>query len=112
MGKNDISDLEEVYLIQDNKTMIFPRIAVAIMLLANNYIISAYYSPENFGHDKLIQKKYRCIRYYQDKTDYNKFMEKSCIPYQNDNHIFSEEKALYTQSNILISLFGTMIMLK
>ena len=90
----------------------FSGIVLAIMLIANNYIISAYYSPENFGRDLLIQKKFRCIRYYQDKNDYNKFMEKSCVSYQNDNNIFNEEKALFVHSNILISLFGTIIMLK
>lgn len=92
--------------------ILFPRVIVTILLIANNYILSSYYSPYNFGHEKLIQKKYRCIRYYQDKNDYNKFMEKSCIPYKKDFQQFSEERSLYTQSNILISLFGTMIMLK
>lgn len=97
----------------NNMGRTFPCVIVALMLIANNYIISAYYSPENFGHKQLVQKKFRCIRYYQDKDDYNKFMEKTCVPYQKDNNIFTEEKALYTHSNILISLFGTMmIMLK
>jgi hypothetical protein len=96
-----------------NMRRTFPCVIVALMLVANNYIISAHYSPENFGNDKLVQKKFRCIRYYQDKDDYNKFMDKSCIPYQKDNSIFNDEKALYTHSNILISVFGTMmIMLK
>lgn len=93
-------------------TILFPRVIVTILLIANNYILSSHYSPDNFGHQKLMQKKYRCIRYYEDKNDYNKFMEKSCIPYQNDFRKFNEEKTLYRQSNILISLFGTMILLK
>lgn len=92
--------------------ILFSRIVVAILFIANNYILSSYYSPDNFGLERLVQKKYRCIRYYQDKKDYNKFMEKSCTPYQKDYEQFREEKALYTQSNILISLFGTMIMFK
>ena len=93
----------------------FSGVIIAMLLFANNYIISAYYSPQNFGRDMLLQKKYRCIRYYQDKDavgDYNKFMEKSCVPYQSDNNIFNERKVLYTQSNLLISVFGAMIMLK
>lgn len=84
-------------------------ILIIAMLIVNNYIISTYYSPENFGRDKLIQKKYRCIRYYQDKDDYNKFMEKSCKPYMKDNRIFNDEKSFHEQANLIISLFAMML---
>lgn len=85
---------------------------ILAMLVANNYIISVYYSPEKFGRDKLIQKKYRCIRYYQDTNDYNKLMERTCIPFKKENDKFSENKAFYNHANLLISVFGTIILLK
>ena len=91
---------------------LFPNLVVIILLIANNYMISANYTPENFGRDKLIQKKYRCIRYYQDKNDYNKLMEKTCIPYKMENDKFNEERNYYDHANILISVFGTIILLQ
>ena len=109
VSKADITNTRKIMTCLKHLTnLYFPVIIILMTILVNNYIIYTNYTPDLFGHDKLIKKSYRCIRYYQNGNDYNKYMEKSCIPYIKDNQAFSEAKSLYTQSNIILTLFGVM----
>ena len=65
---------------------------IVFIIAVNNYIISVNYSPDNFDRSKLLQKKFRCIRYYQDTNDYNKHLEKTCQYFKEDNEKFTNEK--------------------
>lgn len=75
----------------------------------NNYIIATKYSPDNFDRSKLLQKKFRCIRYYQHTNDYNKHMEKTCKFYEDDNKKFMDEKEKYEQINKIATIAGLLI---
>jgi hypothetical protein len=77
----------------------------------NNYIISTQYSPDNFDRSKLLQKKFRCIRYFQDTNDYNKHMDKTCKNYKEDNRRFMDEKEKYEQINKIATIAGLLIVL-
>ena len=52
------------------------------------------YVSENFDIKKLLEKKYRCIRYFDEKN-YDKFSHNSCKPFFYDYVEFKLEKARY-----------------
>lgn len=78
---------------------IFYYMIVVLIIAINNYIIETNYSPNNFDRTKLLQKKFRCIRNYQDTMYYNKHMEKTCKYYKNDNEIWMNKKKLHENIN-------------
>lgn len=86
--------------------------------LSNYYLISEYmseYVPDNFNIEKLLDKKYRCIRYFDDKY-YDKFTYNKCKEYLEEYIIFKLEKSryiyiYYAYNIIIISLFGIFILL-
>lgn len=84
---------------------------IVIIMAMNNYIISTQYSPDNFDRSKLLQKKFRCIRYFQDTNDYNKHMDKTCKNYKEDNRRFMDEKEKYEQINKIATMAGLLIVL-
>ena len=69
------------------------------------------YIPSLFDRSKLLQKKFRCIRYYQDSNDFNKHMEKTCVRHIDDNMRFSNEKRLYKSINNVAIIVNTIAML-
>lgn len=52
------------------------------------------YVPEYFDIEKLLDKKYRCIRYFEDK-DFNTYNDKQCQPYIYHYMLFKLEKSRY-----------------
>lgn len=82
---------------------------IVIIMAMNNYVISTQYSPDNFDRSMLLQKKFRCIRYYHDTNDYNKHMEKTCKNYKEDNRRFMDEKTMYEQMNKIATMTGLFI---
>lgn len=82
---------------------------IVFIIAMNNYVISVHYSPDTFNRTKLLQKKFRCIRYYQDTNDYNKHMEKTCVIYKDDNKKFMDEKTLYEKMNKIAMCAGLLI---
>jgi len=82
---------------------------IVFIITVNNYIISTNYSPNKFDRSMLLQKKYRCIRYYQDTNDYNKNMEKTCISYKKDIDEWTKKKYMYDVINKIAILTGLLI---
>ena len=82
---------------------------IVFIITANNYIISTNYSPNKFDRPMLLQKKYRCIRYYQDTKDYNKHMEKTCTYYKKDNEEWTKKKYIYKVINMIAIITGLLI---
>ncbi len=93
--------------------------AMLMMLTLSNYfLISEYmteYVPENFDIKKLLDKKYRCIRYFDEKN-YNKFTHNSCKALLHDYVDFKLEKsryiyAYYAHNSIIISIIVVFMLL-
>jgi hypothetical protein len=68
------------------------------------------YAPENFSIHKILDKKYRCIRFFHDKDD-SPYMQKICQLYYYDYIAFSLEKSryifmYYAHNVIVISLIA------
>jgi len=82
---------------------------IVFIIAMNNYVISVNYSPDNFDRSMLLQKKFRCIRYYQDTNDFNKHMEKTCKNYKEDNRRFMDEKKMYEHINKIATMAGLLI---
>lgn len=82
---------------------------IVFIIAMNNYIITTNYSPDNFDRSKLLQKKFRCIRYYQDVNDYNKHMEKTCVYFKQDHQTWMDEKRVYEQINRAATIAGMLI---
>jgi len=65
------------------------------------------YNVDNFKFNKLIEKKYRCIRYYK-LGEYNKLMNKTCDTYNHEYTIFRLGEQLLINkiyiNNILLSI--------
>lgn len=86
-------------LIQDKmqfKTFLQTMVLIGV-LCSNYFIILEYYDeyvPDNFGIQKLIDPKYRCIRYFYDKVD-NAYLHNKCKPYIYDYTAFLLEKSRY-----------------
>ena len=93
-------------------------IMIIILTISNYYLISEYmseYVPDNFNIHKLLNLKYRCIRYFNDKH-FDKFSHNRCKQYLEDYIIFKLEKSRYIymyygHNIILISLFSLFILL-
>jgi len=65
------------------------------------------YNVNNFKINKLIEKKYRCIRYYK-LGEYNKLMNKTCDIYNHEYTIFKLGEQLLINkiyiNNIILSI--------
>lgn len=86
----------------------------AIVICTVNYaILMEYfhnYVPEYFDVVKILDKKYRCIRYFDDR-EYDKFIDSQCQPYVYDYLLFKLEKSRYIYIHyaynfIMWGLFG------
>lgn len=84
---------------------------VSALCISNYLLIIEYYNeyvPENFAIDKLLDKKFRCIRFFYDKIN-DKYAHMSCKEYHKDYIDFLLEKSryvymFYTHNVIIISL--------
>lgn len=75
-------------------------IVMMITTIINIIIITNYfykYVPSHFNHTRLLDKKYRCIRYFAEK-EYYKYMHQSCQEYNYDYIQFVIEKSRYIYS--------------
>lgn len=94
------------------KTVLLSAMIIALCI-SNYLLISEYfneYDPDNFGIKKLLNKKYRCIRFFHDKG-IDKYTYRSCKAYEHDYGAFILEKSryiymYYAHNLILISLFA------
>lgn len=93
------------------KTVI--QMAIVIALCASNYMmILKYYDeyvPDNFDIYKMLDIRYRCIRFFHDKNE-NSYRQKICQPYYYDYVAFNLEKSryiymYYAHNLIVISIF-------
>ncbi len=86
-------------------------IMIFILCILNYFLINEYlteYVPDNFDIKKLLDKKYRCIRFFDDKRD-DRYLRATCAPYLEDYLSFKLEKSryiilYYAHNTILISL--------
>lgn len=67
------------------------------------------YSPDNFSSQKLVDKRYRCIKFFHEKR-IDKFAHTSCKSYHDDYIMFMMERSryiclIYADNAILMSLF-------
>lgn len=70
---------------------------IAALLLSNYLIILEYqqeYVPDNFDIYKLLDLKYRCIRYFNDNK-YNRYQEHKCNTHIYDYTEFVLERSRY-----------------
>jgi hypothetical protein len=89
------------------------ELTIIIALCLSNYmIIMQYYNeyvPENFSIKQLLDKQYRCIRYFHAKQ-YDKFAYNSCKKYTHDYVEFQLERSryiymYYSHNLIMVSMF-------
>ena len=57
----------------------------------------AEYVPDHFDMNKILQTKYRCIRYFDDKM-INRYLHFKCKPYFEDYVLFRLEKSQFIYS--------------
>lgn len=67
-----------------------------------------YLNTKTFSKNLILQKKYRCIRYFDEK-DYHKYFEKKCNEFKRDYLNFQLRRSLYfyeiIKNNIMLSFF-------
>ena len=92
------------------KTIVFLSMLSALCISTYLLIIEYYneYAPENLIIHKLLDKKYRCIRFFHDKV-IDKYAYISCKMYHTDYIDFLLEKSryvylFYAHNVIIISL--------
>lgn len=70
---------------------------IAAILVSNYLFVLEYhneYVPDNFGIRKLLDQKYRCIRYFNEGT-HSRYMDHKCMDYVYDYKHFTLEKSRY-----------------
>ena len=70
---------------------------ILFMVTVNYLIIIEYfqnYVSDYFDIEKLLTKKYRCIRYFEER-DHDKFTDRQCEPYVYEYMLFKLEKSRY-----------------
>jgi hypothetical protein len=80
-------------------------LSVVLIVVLSDYVLTMNYKPRCFNREMLLQKKYRCIRYFDDTSGYNKHMEKTCLSYKNDYALFKHQKKVLSIVSIISSLF-------
>ena len=80
-------------------------LSLVLIAIFSDYVFTMNYNPNNFNREMLMQKKYRCIRYFDNNGDYNKHMDKSCLSYKNDYALFNYKKKVLSIVSIVTSLF-------
>ena len=85
--------------------------AVFSIMFLCDYVVVTQYTPQIFDKSMLIDKKFRCIRYYDDTSDYNKHMEKTCEKFKIDYTFFNSQKIIYQNIMIITMFFGVMILI-
>ena len=83
------------------------------MCVTNYVLIMQYYDeyvPDNFSRNKILDKKYRCIRYFHNNIQ-NRYGESICKAYYYDYVAFNLEKSryifmYYVHNIIVITLFA------
>lgn len=91
------------------KIKLLCQISLLLMIcISNNIILKTYKSefvPAYFNSEKLIQKKYRCIRYFAEK-EFDKYTQTNCISHMHDYVNFNLEKSqflyMFYMHNILM----------
>ena len=84
---------------------------VLSILFLCDYVVVTQYTPQSFDKSLLIDKKFRCIRYYENINDYNKHMEKTCDKFKIDYTFFNSQKIIYQNIMIITMFFGVMILI-
>lgn len=92
-----------------NVKYIVEFIMILLMCISNYIIITEYYNeyvPEYYSKDKILQKNYRCFRFFHGNYD-KKYSYNSCQPYLYDYEIYKLERSQYIYTyyihNILIT---------
>jgi hypothetical protein len=94
-------------------------LTMATLMVMSNYVtVSMYfdeYYPEYFNMEKLMDIRYRCYRYFNDKVN-NGYMCTKCKPYIYDYKNFILEKnryifAFYAHNIVMGSLFSIFYLL-
>ena len=74
------------------------ELTIIIAICLSNYMISTqYYSeydPKHFSFNQILDKRYRCIRYFDEK-DYDRYSHYSCKNYMHDYINFKLERSRY-----------------
>jgi hypothetical protein len=92
MCENTLSETDNMKFKQ-----IFQSIIIMILIICNYMILMEYsqqYNPDNFDKHKILDKKYRCIRYFHN-NQYNKYTDAACGSYKATYVLFISEKILY-----------------
>ena len=82
-----------------------------IVVIICQYSIITKYTPQTFDRSLLVDKKFRCIRYFHDTNDYNKHMEKTCEMFKIDYMFFNSQKAIYENILMITAFFGIVLII-
>lgn len=85
---------------------------VVIVVVTNYMIITEYnneYVPDDFSIKQMLDQRYRCIRYFNDKV-YSNYMHIKCRDYVYDYTAFILERSryiymFYAHNMVMSSLF-------
>jgi len=81
-------------------------LAIVCTIFNYNHTIVYYnkFVPDNFSRSKLLNKKFSCIRYFNN-NEYYKYTEKRCQDYKYDYLLFQLQKAIHINDYVLYNIF-------
>lgn len=68
------------------------------------------YVPDNFNVTKILDQKYRCIRYFADAAE-NKFLDKRCRNHQDDYVTFKADRMQHIYIYYVYNIIMTFVFL-
>jgi hypothetical protein len=103
-------------MIHQSKYMNYSRyiilLSIVCFIFNYNHTLVYYqkYVPDNFSQSKLFNKKYLCIKYFEN-NEFDEFTENICKNYKYDYLLFQLQKVIHTNDYVLYNIFCIIILL-
>jgi hypothetical protein len=86
-------------------------VMILIMCMSNYMIMTEYYDeyvPEYYTREKILQKNYRCFRFFHENSD-KKYIYNSCKPYLHEYEVYKLERSRYIYTYHLHNILMTTV---